>query len=73
VPVLQSSLWFLFPRFAPASAVEPAGSLQSLPAPRARCIWVIMTSVFALMINLDDRVRLRERFFGATRTVLARR
>lgn len=26
-----------------------------------------------LVFNLDDRARLRERFFGATRTVLARR
>jgi len=31
-----------------------------------------MTPVLALLIDLDDRARLRERFFGATHTVLAR-
>jgi hypothetical protein len=31
-----------------------------------------MTSILALNIDLDDRARLRERFFGAARTVLAR-
>ncbi|QBF33188.1 isopropylmalate isomerase [Thalassococcus sp. S3] len=31
-----------------------------------------MQPVFALILDSSDRVRLRERFFGATRTVLAR-
>ncbi|WP_212733850.1 isopropylmalate isomerase [Sulfitobacter sabulilitoris] len=31
-----------------------------------------MTRVFDLVFDLGDRARLRERFFGATRTVLAR-
>lgn len=31
-----------------------------------------MTLVLAQMIQLQDRARLRERFFGAARTVLAR-
>jgi len=30
-----------------------------------------MTHVCAPVFNLQDRTRLRERFFGATRTVLA--
>lgn len=32
---------------------------------------VRMRPLLALSINLDDRARLRERFFGATRTILA--
>lgn len=36
-----------------------------------RCIWGDMTSKLTLSIDLQDRARLRERFFGATRTVLA--
>ncbi|MBV1927038.1 MAG: isopropylmalate isomerase [Rhodobacteraceae bacterium] len=31
-----------------------------------------MTPFLALSLNLDDRARLRERFFGAERAVLAR-
>jgi len=31
-----------------------------------------MTPQLSLSIDLQDRARLRERFFGATRTVLAR-
>jgi hypothetical protein len=30
-----------------------------------------MTPVLALLIDLDDRARLRERFFGATRSIPA--
>lgn len=35
------------------------------------CIWGCMTQILAFALNLDDRARLRERFYGATRTVLA--
>ncbi|MGR3615271.1 MAG: isopropylmalate isomerase [Paracoccaceae bacterium] len=31
-----------------------------------------MTLVLALSVELQDRARLRERFYGAARTVLAR-
>ncbi|MBL4768590.1 MAG: isopropylmalate isomerase [Rhodobacteraceae bacterium] len=31
-----------------------------------------MTLILAFALNLDDRARLRERFFGATCAVLAR-
>ena len=69
MPVLQSSLWF--PRTGPG--VAGAGGITSNLACAARPLYLgLMTSVIALMINLDDRARLRERFFGATRTVLAR-
>jgi hypothetical protein len=36
------------------------------------CIWTGMTPYPPLGIDLQDRARLRERFFGAARSVLAR-
>ncbi|WP_300245327.1 isopropylmalate isomerase [Antarcticimicrobium sp.] len=39
---------------------------------RGGCIWDSMTPEFAPCFDLQDRARLRERFFGAARTVLAR-
>jgi hypothetical protein len=36
------------------------------------CIWWLMRPVYAPCIALQDRARLRERFYGAARTVLAR-
>ena len=36
------------------------------------CIWNRMTPEFAPCYDLQDRARLRERFYGADRTVLAR-
>ncbi len=41
---------------------------QPLQQAPMRCIWCRMTYVF----DQTDRARLRERFFGATHTVLAR-
>lgn len=39
-----------------------------LPRPACLCYLHFMT----IFVNIGDRIRLRERFFGATRTVLAR-
>jgi hypothetical protein len=43
-----------------------------LNARTALCIWWGMTQVPAIPVTLEDRARLRERFFGAARTARAR-
>jgi hypothetical protein len=45
---------------------------RRLIATGAGCIWSGMILYPPLGIDLQDRARLRERFFGAARTVLAR-
>ncbi len=51
---------------------RPTGTTRTLIDRAPPCIWTAMKPVFALRIDIDDRARLRERFFGATHTVLAR-
>ena len=45
---------------------------ESLIAALKRASHAIMTHLSDNLFNICDRARLRERFFGATRTVLAR-
>jgi len=49
-----------------------AGRFPTLIETGCGCIWNRMTPDFAPCFDLQDRARLRERFFGAARTVLAR-
>jgi len=56
-----------------ASRPDRAGRrFRTLIETRGGCIWDSMTPEFAPCFDLQDRARLRERFFGAARTVLAR-
>ncbi len=52
--------------------LSPQDTGQSLDCPCPRLYLTPMTLVLAQKIELQDRARLRERFFGAARTVLAR-
>lgn len=47
-------------------------SLHDLAKSSVSLYLVPMTLVLALSVELQDRARLRERFYGAARTVLAR-